>query len=801
MTFTKALQTFGLDMKSILDIMKLRRDPEEIDALCDLLITVNLITDHYLNRKDDSLRITTVYFPVCNEKAQEICEEFVCLKFGLFTNQKWKTNVVQNFNSEYSYEPEELKTKKQRALHNDYYNYEKALCGILSKSINVYYGYGRTFIYSEYLNKCYTDYLESNKKYSSRTVNKYWYLNKAITNNINNKDACPLSLVPESSKDLYNYLTSNEEGNNVENIIVFPTKTPDGRYSEYCSDAFQKPYFDDFVSSSSGLRNVFFFCFSKKPYRLRRLIDFKQRMKERIQLFEKDTFDFISFTYNESLILNSKEEHRFLSIDLGINSSDIQQAYEEIFDDITNGLDRNVARRNEMSLCIPIDSSSMYSQKLVDETEANEDILNEIFRFNAKLWNDEASVKVLHFINNEDIFIVTGNDIDRTLRDKFGKFLRENYNARKVSFGTFGDFRGYLVKGKYVNRIKEKKIMIVSFRNDYSDSIFHKYPNSFDPICINPNQKLLIISNYFLMRQYFEWGKYNYCKTLKKILQSDFRSSKMRPIIGDHKKPMKNLPEDTREEEMDRNTYRGIQQIQVTYADNSTCNYSRSEWILYKYANNTGIAPLSDLCDLYESPDRLQIQPLTPLVKYVKNDYVDAEKEKDTQSEKWFKQQPQYGLKEDEINSRMQLWKILLFNKTAKSSLEEVYADIMSHFNERDKISFSSFKKWFDTDYGIPRARKMQKYLIEDYLNIKSPYINIIRRIKERNKSDTESININIRHFLNTSLLANNYTDVFSSLNDEIKDLLDISNADDIERIINNVKTNIKFQPIKDIRQ
>ena len=91
------------------------------------------------------------------------------------------------------------------------------------------------------------------------------------------------------------------------------------------------------------------------------------------------------------------------------------------------------------------------------------------------------------------------------------------------------------------------------------------------------------------MRQYFEWGKYNYCKTLKKILQSDFRSSKMRPIIGDYKKPMKNLPEDTREEEMDRNTNRGIQQIQVTYADNSTCYYSRSEWILYKYANNIGI--------------------------------------------------------------------------------------------------------------------------------------------------------------------------------------------------------------------
>jgi hypothetical protein len=197
----------------------------------------------------------------------------------------------------------------------------------------------------------------------------------------------------------------------------------------------------------------------------------------------------------------------------------------------------------------------------------------------------------------------------------------------------------------------------------------------------------------------------------------------------------------------------------------------------------------------------LQIQSLTPLVKLVYNNRVDSENEKDNRSEKMFKEQPSYGLSQEEIDSDVQLWKILLRKKVEQSSYHEVYDEIMSHFNERYIVSFFSFKRWLDPEYGIPRARKMQKYIVEDYLGIRPPYINLIRRIKERTKNDTESITTSIRHFLSLALLTTNYKDVLNALSEETLDLLDISTTDDIEQILSEVEEKINYESVKNIKQ
>lgn len=802
MDFNKALNIVDSNFESILEIMKLRKTPEEVDSVRGLLFTVNLVIDYYLNRENEELKIPIVYFPVCNAYSQELCEDFVCLKFGLYTSQEWKSFISQKIKKDHIYFPPDIKTKKQRDLHRDNHKYEQKLSAILSRSLNEYYSNALTLLYSDNIQKNFDDYNDAQKSWNRKTLNKYWYLSHSISNlNSTSKSSCPLKLVPCDVDEFYNIFIKNEKKYRIENIVVFPTKTADGRYSDFCSEIIQKPYLDDFVNAESGLRNVFFFCFSRKPYKLRRLFDFKQRMKERIQIFEEDALDFISFTYEESLILNGKKEQKHLVITLGKEEDEIQIDYETIFDDITMGLDRYVSRRNEMSLCIPTESHTIYTSKLLDETEVDESILHEIFNINNRLWNESVDVFLRHFAYYDDLFIVTGNDIALELKYMFKDLLINNYQARTVSFGTFENLRGYQVNGVYLNDIKQKKIIVMSFRNDYTESIFHKYPNSFDPFCVNPDQKIVEISNYFFMRQYYNWGKYNYGKAIRKILKSEFRASEMKPDLVEYKRPTKNLPDDTREEELDRNTNRPIQQIQVISSDNIRHSYGRSEWMLYEYKNSKGIAPLSDLCDLYESYEDLKLQPLAPLVKLVIKYYIDSERDKDTRSERLFKEQPTYGLSSEEIASNVQLWKILLQKRVDNSSEKNVYDDIMSHFNERYIISFHSFKKWLEPDYGIPRARKMQKYLVEDYLGIKPPYINLIRRIKERTKSDTESIAISIRHFLNIALLSNDYKNIYLALSEETKDLLNISNEDDVIKIMSDVNNRIQLESIKKIEQ
>lgn len=802
MDFKKALQTFDSNFENILEIMKIKKDPEMVYSVRKVLLVVNLVIEHFLNREDDELKIPIIYFPISQEYAQELCEEFVALKLGLYTNKEWKNYLCTSLSKKELHAPTEIKTKKQFLALRENFEYENKLSEILSRSKNEFTDYGRTLIYSENLQKKQTSYCEANKSYNRRSVNKYWYLRHAI-NDSNDflQGRCPLSLVYGDSDLFYEHILENGGDTKIQNIVVFPTKSADGRYSEFCANSFQKPFLDDFVSIDCGLRNVFFFCFSRKPYRLRRLFDFKQRMKERIQIFEDEALDFISFTYEESLALSCQKGIKRLVINIGKDSNEIQEDYETLFDDITNGLDRHVSRRNEMSLCFNDELSKDYASKILEETEADDNLVTEIFRLNNRLWKEEAEIALQHFVFKSNVFIVTGNDIDERLKNSVRAFLLAQYGAQKITFGTFGDLRGYYCGGEYRNEIKDNKIIIISFRSDYTDSIFHKYPNSFDPYCINNDQQVLEISNYFFLRQYYDWGKYNYGKAIRKILKSEFRNSEMKPILTEYKRPTKRLPEDTREEETDRNTSRTVQKTKVIYTNGNSQEFWRSEWMLYKFGDHLGIAPLSDLADLYESVNGLSIQPLSSLVRRVNNQFIDSQKDKDNRSERMFKEQPLYGLTQDEIESDTQLWKILLDKRVEQYGCKNVYEEVMSNFNERYRVSYHSFKRWLEPDYGIPRARKVQKFLVEDYLGIRPPYINLIRRIKERTKSDTEGITISIRHFLNIALLNDDFNIVYNALSDETRDLLDINSTKDVENIVSDVKERINFEPVKSISQ
>ena len=113
MDFNKALSTHDSDFESILEIMKLRRVPEEVDAVRNLLLTVNLIIDYFINREDDELRVPVVYFPICKPYSQELCEDFVCLKLGCYSSEEWKSFLYTKLKKDSLYIPSDVKTRKQ----------------------------------------------------------------------------------------------------------------------------------------------------------------------------------------------------------------------------------------------------------------------------------------------------------------------------------------------------------------------------------------------------------------------------------------------------------------------------------------------------------------------------------------------------------------------------------------------------------------------------------------------------------------------------------------------------------------
>ena len=149
MDFNKALYNVDSTFESILEIMKLRKSSEEIDSVRNLLLTVNLIIDYFLNREDDQLKIPVVYFPVCEAYSQRLCEDFVCLKFGFFADQNRKSFLSRTLKKDSVYIPSDIKTKKQRDLLIDNHRYEQKLSSILARTIIEYHCNGVTMLYCD----------------------------------------------------------------------------------------------------------------------------------------------------------------------------------------------------------------------------------------------------------------------------------------------------------------------------------------------------------------------------------------------------------------------------------------------------------------------------------------------------------------------------------------------------------------------------------------------------------------------------------------------------------------------------
>ena len=803
-TFSQAIEMIDPVFESILQIMKIGRGEDQfnVDKERSFLSVVNQIIDYYIGREGSSLKIPVVYFPICNDNSQELCEEFVSLKLGLFGDMDYHAYLCQYLSRNDSLLLTTSMTKNQIALAREEHRFEQRVL-LPHLQSNQACNLGKSLVYSENLTEKYLQYTRANRRHCRIWAGRFWYISRALNGKYRRTiGTSPLSLISDAPKAFYNHIIhARVEGNTYNNIIVFPCKSPDGDYSDFCNRIVQKTYLDNFVNAGSGLRNVFIFRFSRKPYRLRRLLDVKNLMKEKIGIHaDDDSYVFISFSYDEAALLFNQDKPAICNIAIGGDHDDTRQDFELLFNDLIESLDgKYTLRRNEVAMCVTEEMANRSKEILTSEAEIDETILSQIFTINRELWDHHSTI-LTHFLDEPDLCVVVGNGIDEDLKKQFKNWLIQQYNVRNVQFATFGDLKGKLVNGKYQNEIQSKRILILSFRNDYTESIFHKYPNSFDPICINKDQKALVVSNMFIMRPYFDWGHYNYTKALKKTLKSEFRKEKMTLMVKDLYRPHNELLEDFYDEDNDRN-YRPIQQITIKYSDSNTRSFNRSEWMLYQWNDEErAILPLSDLADLYSgSVDGLSVQPISYLINIITNEYLETKKAEDAKSEKLFKEQPIYALTGEQKDSNIQLWKILLQRKINERTIDVVYNEIMSQFRSEQQISFRAFSQWPNEDYGLPRSNRMQEFLIRQYLGIKDPYLRVVRRLKAKSRNNTEAINANIRHFLSISLLSDNYKDAFDSLNDEIRDLLSLETADDVKALIELVSEKINLEPIKSI--
>ena len=384
-------------------------------------------------------------------------------------------------------------------------------------------------------------------------------------------------------------------------------------------------------------------------------------------------------------------------------------------------------------------------------------------------------------------------------------FLQSKCGASSVNFYTFKNFKAHKDGLVFLNSIHEQKILVLSMLNHCTGRSWAIYPNSFDQYHLNPGQSVLQINNKIVFDPRYSWYSYRYEEQLRLLLNSNYRVRYVKNGIQLPDKPIKKgiEPKEDEDEQNVRDRQSGVEQnrVKVSFGPRQHKVLDEYDFVLCKYMDEISICTILDVLRDFEDPTVISIQPLTDFYQPLE-DLLDNEERRAGEGELMIRNNPKYCLTDEEKLSSREMWKILLGHRVAQYGEQVVYNDIMKPLLPAERIQFISFKRWLDTSENsvLPRSRRMQKRVIEEYLQIEGLYTRMLRHRKSRISTNTEGKNIIFRTFLIHCLLETDMKKAYKELSNEVLDYLNIGSENDIKIILDLIKDGtINFRLIKSI--
>ena len=204
----------------------------------------------------------------------------------------------------------------------------------------------------------------------------------------------------------------------------------------------------------------------------------------------------------------------------------------------------------------------------------------------------------------------------------------------------------------------------------------------------------------------------------------------------------------------------------------------------------------------FDDPTDIEIQPLIDFHEPLEI-IINDEDRKIGEGEIIIRTNPKYCLTDEEIDSKREMWKIILEHRVAELGERTVYDEIMKSLLPIERIQFGSFRRWLDPleTSILPRSRRMQKRVLEEYLQIEGLYTRMLRHRKSIISTNTEGKNSIFKTFLIHCLLESDIQKAFNGLSNEVKDYLNIENGNDIKAIIDLIKDEVlNFRKIKSLK-
>ena len=767
-----------------------------------LLCVLNNIIDYYINREveySDDVKMPIVYFPLCEDWAQMLCEEFVALKMSLLWGKSTRTNILSSYKSKpFIYLPEKV-NKKEREACSKHFRFKRDVAKYLTDDI--------LDMPSNANEKCffYSRTLSDEYKLSLKTKGHYHFIQDVVGDSFSTEKS--LIILNGDEDEVYKKIEQNDGRFKIPHIFLFLQKNIDGRNIQLCMKMQRstiKEYNEDY---DAGIHNVIAFLFSQKPYRLQRIYENKHSLVERWQR-EKfaETRDFISFTKVEMDYLFERQEPCIDFYELGCEINAEEYQIKNTFDFMIQDIAHEVKLRNELAICFTDQSLSKIKEEILNlNSEVNEEYTDYFLQLIHNKYKTELTEILYNWIKFHEIAVVLDYNIDVYYKKQLKFFLQSKCGASSVNFYTFKNFKAHKDGLVFLNSIHEQKILVLSMLNHCTGRSWAIYPNSFDQYHLNPGQSVLQINNKIVFDPRYSWYSYRYEEQLRLLLNSNYRVRYVKNGIQLPDKPIKIgiEPKEDEDEQNVRDRQSGVEQnrVKVSFGPRQHKVLDEYDFVLCKYMDEISICTILDVLRDFEDPTVISIQPLTDFYQPLE-DLLDNEERRAGEGELMIRNNPKYCLTDEEKLSSREMWKILLGHRVAQYGEQVVYNDIMKPLLPAERIQFISFKRWLDTSENsvLPRSRRMQKRVIEEYLQIEGSYTRMLRHRKSRISTNTEGKNIIFRTFLIHCLLETDMKKAYKELSNEVLDYLNIGSENDIKIILDLIKDGtINFRLIKSI--
>lgn len=710
-----------------------------------------------------------------------------------------RTNILSSYKSKpFIYLPEKV-NKKEREACSKHFRFKRDVAKYLTDDI--------LDMPSNANEKCffYSRTLSDEYNLSLKTKGHYHFIQDVVGDSFSTEKS--LIILNGDEDEVYKKIEQNDGRFKIPHIFLFLQKNIDGRNIQLCMKMQRstiKEYNEDY---DAGIHNVIAFLFSQKPYRLQRIYENKHSLVERWQR-EKfaETRDFISFTKAEMDYLFERQEPCIDFYELGCEINAEEYQIKNTFDFMIQDIAHEVKLRNELAICFTDQSLSKIKEEILNlNSEVNEEYTDYFLQLIHNKYKTELTEILYNWIKFHEIAVVLDYNIDVYYKKQLKFFLQSKCGASSVNFYTFKNFKAHKDGLVFLNSIHEQKILVLSMLNHCTGRSWAIYPNSFDQYHLNPGQSVLQINNKIVFDPRYSWYSYRYEEQLRLLLNSNYRVRYVKNGIQLPDKPIKIgiEPKEDEDEQNVRDRQSGVEQnrVKVLFGPRQHKVLDEYDFVLCKYMDEISICTILDVLRDFEDPTVISIQPLTDFYQPLE-DLLDNEERRAGEGELMIRNNPKYCLTDEEKLSSREMWKILLGHRVAQYGEQVVYNDIMKPLLPAERIQFISFKRWLDTSENsvLPRSRRMQKRVIEEYLQIEGLYTRMLRHRKSRISTNTEGKNIIFRTFLIHCLLETDMKKAYKELSNEVLDYLNIGSENDIKIILDLIKDGtINFRLIKSI--